>query len=234
MLCFDLHIHSALSACAENTMSPKTICTRAAEKKLDVFAITDHNASGNIKAAWNLAEKFNLKFVPGIEVNSREEVHFLALFKNLNDIFSFQNLINHHLPKKKNIPDIFGYQLIFDENDEIIDIDENLRQCSVNLGLDELVQETKRLGGAAIPAHIRKKRFSLLRQLGFVDKNSQFDALELSRKNWNNINKLDKLDSKGFPLLCGSDAHFTEDVGRVKMPLDFKKYSFMKKLLNKD
>jgi len=39
-----LHIHSALSACADNGMSPKLILEQAVRQKLKVIAITDHNA----------------------------------------------------------------------------------------------------------------------------------------------------------------------------------------------
>ena len=44
---FDLHLHSALSACAENTMSPRQIVARAVESNLDMIAVTDHNASAH-------------------------------------------------------------------------------------------------------------------------------------------------------------------------------------------
>ena len=39
----DLHIHSSLSACGENIMSPQRI-PKAEQSGLNLIAITDHNA----------------------------------------------------------------------------------------------------------------------------------------------------------------------------------------------
>ena len=41
-LACDLHIHSALSPCADDDMSPANIVAMAALKGLDVIALTDH------------------------------------------------------------------------------------------------------------------------------------------------------------------------------------------------
>ena len=57
---FDLHIHTALSACAENIMSPGQILSKAKESGLDMIAITDHNASANIRAAVHFGEELGI------------------------------------------------------------------------------------------------------------------------------------------------------------------------------
>ncbi|HHY63586.1 MAG TPA: PHP domain-containing protein, partial [Clostridiaceae bacterium] len=43
----DLHIHSCLSPCAENDMTPNNIVNMALIKGLDIIAVTDHNSVGN-------------------------------------------------------------------------------------------------------------------------------------------------------------------------------------------
>jgi predicted metal-dependent phosphoesterase TrpH len=76
----DLHIHTCLSPCASLDLSPRRIIERALEERLDLIAITDHNIAKNVPAVMHQAEKFGLKIIPGMEVQSREEIHLLTLF----------------------------------------------------------------------------------------------------------------------------------------------------------
>ena len=46
----DLHIHSCLSPCGDLDMTPQNIVAKALALGLDLIAISDHNASENIKA----------------------------------------------------------------------------------------------------------------------------------------------------------------------------------------
>ncbi|NTV91592.1 MAG: PHP domain-containing protein, partial [Clostridiales bacterium] len=46
----DLHVHSALSPCADDEMTPNNIVNMAALKGLDFIALTDHNSTGNLEA----------------------------------------------------------------------------------------------------------------------------------------------------------------------------------------
>ena len=43
-ICYDLHIHSALSPCADNDMTPINIVAAASAVGLEMLSITDHNA----------------------------------------------------------------------------------------------------------------------------------------------------------------------------------------------
>lgn len=42
---YDLHIHSCLSPCADNDMTPCNIAGMAAIKGLNIVALTDHNST---------------------------------------------------------------------------------------------------------------------------------------------------------------------------------------------
>ena len=53
----DLHIHSCLSPCGDNDMTPANILGMAAVKGLQMVAVTDHNAAGNLPTARKVAEK---------------------------------------------------------------------------------------------------------------------------------------------------------------------------------
>ena len=116
---FDLHIHTALSACAENIMSPGQILARAKEAGLDMIAITDHNASANVSVSIQFGKKLGIKVVPGIEITSLEEVHILGLFENLDELEDFQKLVDSALPPGINIVEISGHQLVFDSGNHL-------------------------------------------------------------------------------------------------------------------
>lgn len=60
MLYYDLHIHTALSPCASDEMTPNNIINMALIKGLDVIGITDHNSARNVKAVYNLGLKKRL------------------------------------------------------------------------------------------------------------------------------------------------------------------------------
>ena len=73
---FDLHVHSNRSG--DSLMSVSDIVEEAKRKKLDGFALTDHNTTAGNKEAAALAKKAGLVFIPGIEV-STQQGHLLGL-----------------------------------------------------------------------------------------------------------------------------------------------------------
>jgi predicted metal-dependent phosphoesterase TrpH len=211
---FDVHIHTALSACAENVLSPRQILSRARAARLDVIAVTDHNASANALVAVRLADAYGVRVIPGMEVASREEAHVLVFFEAAAALADFQELIDRGLPAEPNVPAVFGHQLVYDEQDEIVGIDERLRQVGTALTLEQVVAEAHQRGGLAVPAHVYRPRNSLWSQLGAIPAGAGFDAVELSRAHWRErgLRLGDRL--AGYYALAGSDAHFLEDVGR--------------------
>lgn len=217
---FDLHVHTALSACAENIMSPAQVVRRAAAAGLDMLAITDHNASAHVRPALRAAAGSGLTVVPGMEVCSREEVHLLALFDDPAPLADLQALVDAALPSADNLPDVFGYQVLFDDRDEVCDVDRRLRQAGIALGLDRLVAEIHQRGGLAVPAHVFRKRYSLWSQLGAVDAGPGYDLLEIAYPQW--VREHYRLGRRldNVPVVTGSDAHYLEDIGRTGNCLD--------------
>lgn len=213
---FDLHLHSALSACAENTLSPRQIVARARESKLDMIAVTDHNASAHAALVARLGADCGLVVVPGMEVTSREEVHLLALFADLAGLRAFQDTVDGALPPARNDTGHFGWQLIYDEHDEVVDVDEQLRQIGTELGLDDLVARIHACGGMAVPAHVFRARNSLTSQLGFVNPDGGYDAVEVSLRTWRQRHLQPGQRIADYPVLVGSDTHFLEDIGRCR------------------
>jgi len=61
----DLHVHTCLSPCASNEMSPRAIVAAAVRKNLDLIGICDHNATDNVAAVKRAAGKELLAVVGG-------------------------------------------------------------------------------------------------------------------------------------------------------------------------
>ena len=55
---YDFHIHSCLSPCAENDMTPHNIAGTALLAGLDIAALTDHNSCKNCPAFFEAAAEF--------------------------------------------------------------------------------------------------------------------------------------------------------------------------------
>jgi predicted metal-dependent phosphoesterase TrpH len=89
----DFHIHTVLSPCGDLLMTPQNIIERALEVGLDMIAITDHNSAKNVEVAIELAAGTDLTVIPGMEVESKEEVHLICLFPSLDNILQWQDIV---------------------------------------------------------------------------------------------------------------------------------------------
>ncbi len=178
----ELHVHTVLSPCAEVEMIPPLIVREAVERGINLLAITDHNASANVGAVIRAAQGTGLTVLPGMEVQTREEVHMLCLFDDLGQLGAWQAMVDAHLPDVDNNVGYFGEQFVVDESGEFIRRAPRLLLTSASLALEEAVDRVCALGGLAIPAHIDRKAFSLIANLGFVPPHVPFAALEISRR----------------------------------------------------
>lgn len=193
---------------------PRQILRRAAAHRVGLLAVTDHNSAAHIPVLHRLAPEFGVILVPGIEITTREEVHLLGYFESPAPLLDFTEMLESHLPELPNDDDFFGYQLQFDEHDELVGVDERLRHLACDLGLDRLVEEIHSRNGVAIPAHVFRKRYSMSVQLGFIPEKASFDALEIATAQWRSRGYSAGSRVHGYPVVTGSDAHFLEDVGR--------------------
>jgi len=209
----DLHIHSALSACGDDIMSPQLILEQAVQKELNLISITDHNTVQHSILARKLSEDMPIRVIPGVELTSREEVHLLAYFPDIEALLKIEKEIDNYLPKRKNNSQVFGYQLYYDLKGEIVGVDDVLRQVALDIGLDNLIDFIHSIEGIAVPAHIDKNRFSLLSQLGFLDREANFDAVEISKFKWRKEKFQLGNTWSDFPVIAGSDSHGVEDIG---------------------
>ncbi len=177
----DLHVHTVLSPCAELEMQPPLIINAAKKLGINIIAITDHNASANIASVQKAASNFDITVLPGMELQTKEEVHVLCLFDTLTQMNKFQKLVDAKLPNIKNNAEFFGEQLIVDENGDFLRKEERLLITSANINLNEAFDLVTELDGLLIPAHVNRKANGLIEILGFVPPDIPFLALEISR-----------------------------------------------------
>jgi 3',5'-nucleoside bisphosphate phosphatase len=209
----DLHIHSVLSPCGDLDMSPVRIIKEAKQKQLDIIAITDHNATHHASLMVELGKKEGITVFPGVEINTREEVHCLAFFEDLITVQKFQEYIELKLPVVKNDPKKFGMQLVVNENEEILQEYNKLLIIALEASIEEIEKQVHELGGVFIPAHIDRLVNGIYSQIGFIPESLLLDALEVS--NLQNLKQLEnrKNDQYKYAVIQNSDAHNLESIG---------------------
>lgn len=233
----DLHIHSCLSPCADLLMTPGNIIREALRIGLDFIAITDHNSAGNVRAAMELARDSGLKLIPGMEVETREEVHLLCYFPVLESLLEWDEIMQMNLPDIRNDEEFFGYQLYTDENDEYIAKEERLLTVASRLSFSEVVEGVRGLGGMVVPAHVDRPINSVIRQLGFIPPDEEIDIIEISR-NTGAGKFLEKHPYlQHYVYITGSDSHYLTDIGKCGreergFPLTEELYIFLEEFLN--
>jgi len=207
----DLHIHTCLSPCTELDMSPSGILNSATSKDIDILGICDHNSTENSRAIINAAQKMDIHIIPGMEVTTQEEVHVLALFDDLESALKLQEYVYKNLPGE-NDPETFGMQVIVNENEEVLGFNDRLLIGATTLPLDLVLERIHVYDGAAIASHIDREAFSILGQLGFIPENLEVDALEISPRI--TMAEAEEKYKDNFPILCSSDAHYPDDIGK--------------------
>lgn len=208
----EFHLHTVMSPCAELEMLPPLIVDEAVERGLDFIAITDHNHSGNVESVMQAASGTRLHVFPGMELQSKEEVHLLCIFDTLEQVKALQAYVDDKLPSLKNNPDIFGQQIAVDKEGEFSYVEDKLLATSVNLTVNEVWNIVQDLGGLLIPAHVDKHANGMIPILGFIPQDIPFTALEVSRNLGLAKAKLKYPQLNKYPLLLGGDAHRLEDI----------------------
>ncbi len=211
---YDFHIHSCLSPCAEDEMTPNNICNMALIKGLDIIAVTDHNSTRQLRSLSKAAEETGIKLLYGTELESSEEVHVLGIFPDLEAAEAFQPWIDERMPGIPNRPDFFGNQLMMDEEDRETGREDRLLIVSLTASLQECVDAIHSHGGRAILAHVLDRANSVTQQLGFIPMDLPYDGLEI--KSPDQIQRILKthpwIKADSTHWFIDSDAHRLVDI----------------------
>ena len=220
MIRADLHVHTVLSPCGDIEMTPSFIIARAKERGISVVGIADHNSTLQCAEIKRIGEREGVFVLTGAEITTKEEVHVLAFVDGDENLSKLQGFLEENLPKIENNVDFFGYQLIVNEEEEVLGEVEYLLISAIDKSINEIEEFVHSLGGIFIPAHIDKKQNSIMSQLGFVPFDLNYDALELSGK----ITVEDFLANNPYlnktRFIHSSDAHDPDDFGFIYSKLD--------------
>lgn len=218
---YDLHIHSGLSPCANDDMSPNNIAGMAMLKGLQLIAVTDHNSLKQQRVMAAAAKQYGLSYVYGVEVQTLEEVHVLAYFKQINDAEQFQDWLAQRLLPIKNDVQYFGHQYLFDLEDQVIGNEEVLLLQSVMADIDETMMAIHEHHGLAVLAHVLDRSNSITTQLGFIPETLQFDGIEIKHPtDYQRVMAMHPWISSQVFWLCDSDAHQLVDISEAEHAVD--------------
>ena len=208
----DLHIHSALSPCADNENTPNNIVGMALVNGLDIIALTDHNTTANCRATVEAGQRQGVIVVPGMELTTAEEIHVVCLFPDCDSAESFGAEVEKRLIKVKNRVELFGNQSLMDGFDNVIGEYPWLLPNASMVSFDEVPGFVSSYGGICMPAHIDRHSNGVLAVLGELREDVGFTLGEISR----HATKSDY--GARFPFLKffrDSDAHFLWDMAEA-------------------
>ena len=210
----DLHIHTCLSPCGDWEMSPRNIIRKCLETSLDLIAICDHNSCENAGAVMREGGRQGVCVLPGLEICSREEVHILAVFGQLEQALAMQAWVYAGLTGQ-NQPDVFGYQIVANEDSEVLGENPRLLIGAVQLGLGDIVRQTHALNGLSLSAHVDRPVNGIINQLGFIPPDLMLDGVEVSYRLPLSRARRSLPEIGDRPCITSSDAHFLKDIGRA-------------------
>lgn len=191
-------------------MTPANVAAMCALAGLQVVALTDHNSTGNCAPFARAAARHGLLAIPGMELCTKEEVHVVCLFPNLEQADAFSAHVRTLLPKISNDPAIFGPQLLMDDADEILGEETALLAGAANVSLYEAADLVASFGGFAYPAHIDRQSNSLLSQLGVWNPELPFPLAEVSLRCPEEL--LRRRDLQGIRHIAACDAHYLHQI----------------------
>ena len=197
-------------------MTPSNIARMAAISGCRIIAVADHNSTGNCRSVLKTANEAGILAIPAMELTTSEEVHVLCLLPDLDAADAFGRYVRDRLPNIKNRPEFFGDQLYMDDDDTILGREELLLLNATSIGVNETPDLLRSFGGAAIPAHIDRSSFSIISNLGFLDREIGFSAVEISRRCDLPSFAAAHPEIIGMPYIANSDAHALPAIAEVR------------------
>lgn len=210
---YDLHIHSCLSPCADNDMTPNNIAGMAALNRLNIVALTDHNTTGNCRAFFEAAKRYGIVPIAGMEMTTAEDIHIVCLFPTLEAAEQFDAEYQRYRVLYPNRKEIFGDQLILDGGDNVVGEEPYLLLNASTLSIDEAVKLLDGYGAAVFPAHIDREENGIISALGCIPETPYFPCVEF-RDNANIPGYSEKYGLGDRLILTDSDAHYLWDINR--------------------
>jgi len=209
----DFHVHTALSPCAADDMTPRGVVAAARARRLDAIAVTDHNSVRQVRAVVDAAKRFGITVIPGMEVRTREDVHLVCLFDTVEQAEAWGEVVYENLPPLANREAVYGCQLLFDGSDQPVGREERLLLTACDLSVEQVVTGVRKLGGLVIPAHVDRQAYGLLTILGLFPPDLELRVAEVAGGE-EAVAALRRFPySGGVCFYAASDAHRLEEIG---------------------
>jgi len=193
-------------------MIPPLILRQAKRMGLSLIAVTDHNACHNAEAVIQASAGSGIHVLPGMELQSKEEVHLLCLFDTVRQCRDWQEEVLKRLPPLLNKEAAFGTQFVVDSTGEWVRTEERFLAGAADIGIEEAVAMVHSLGGVVIPAHVDRPSFSLLSNLGMVPDSLKVRALEVTPLFVPDVGFEKWPQLKTWCLIVNGDAHRLQEI----------------------
>ncbi len=224
---YDFHIHSCLSPCADDDMTPNNIVGMGTLCGLQIMALTDHNTVKNCPAFFEAAKRQGIIPMAGMELTTAEDIHMVCLFETLEQAMAFGETVEKRRVLIENRPDIFGEQPVMNGADEVIGKEPHLLSNATTIPFEEAPVLTAAHGGVCYPAHIDRTANGVIAVLGTFPDFPRFSCAEI-----HDPARFDEL-RRSHPilrellLLSGSDAHYLWDIREkcCSLEIDDEPYS---------
>lgn len=208
----DLHIHSCLSPCGEEDMTPCNIAGMAKVAGLSFVALTDHNSAQNCPAFFEACRAYDLVPIAGMELTTSEDIHLVCLFETLAQALAFEGTVDTRRMPIRNKPALFGHQYVRNSRDEVIEELPLFLPAATGFSLEEASRTVDSLKGVCFPAHIDREANGLLSVLGSFPPSPFFHVVELRDGKNRRL-------SQGKEVVISSDAHRLWEIGEGEFAL---------------
>ncbi len=216
----DFHIHSCLSPCGDDEMTPALAAGLLKLSGYDVAALTDHNAVGNCPAFFRACEAYGLTPLAGMELTTAEDIHLVCLLKTCREAAAFGAAVDAHRFLIRNRPKFFGRQLFMDAEDHILGEEPNLLPNATDLSLEDAFALATSFGAVCYPAHVDRESNGILAILGDLPSKPVFSHAEF-RQPENRADYCERYPKlRDLRPLFGSDAHRPDAICDAKFFLE--------------
>lgn len=220
---YDLHVHSVLSPCADELMTPNNILNMAMLNGLDFISVTDHNSVKQYDALLEIAESYDFILIPGIEVQV-EGGHILCYFRDIDSANEFDNYVEKKLIKTEFDPVKYREEVITNVYDESVCCLSYLLLSDLDVTFDQFLDYVNSLDCVVVLAHLDKLTSSTLNYINEGNL-AKFDGIEITKHTDVKAFITDNLSLKDKFIFSNSDCHSIIDLNERVNYIDLEEKS---------
>ena len=201
-------------------MTPPAIVAKAIAEGLDMIAVCDHNSARNAAAVQEAAGA-RLAVLAGMEITTAEECHVVGLFPDAAAAEAAGAELAGSLPAgRRRLRRLLRRAARPRRRRHPRRRRARALAMATPLAIGDVVDLVHGHGGLAVAAHIDRRSFGVIGQLGLFPHDAGFDAVELSRHVAPGSDAEAAFREHGLPILHSSDSHYPDDIGATRTTLN--------------